>query len=163
MNASRCLIQLAAAAWVAALSMSTQAAMLCRWENAEGRTVVADRVPAKYKDVAECIDSRRFELTAEERREGEARAAAERKAAEQRSQEVAAQQQSTSTARPVIRTAARKPSADDCAAQFRRYQASQGCFAPYFILNGIRTEAYANCVEVPDPSFTCGAPDWRNP
>jgi hypothetical protein len=41
----------------------------------------------------------------------------------------------------------------------RAYAESQACFAPYRNVNGsVSAEAYQRCIEVPDPSPSCGIP-----
>ena len=45
-----------------------------RWVDENGRIQFSDVVPEKYKKSAKKIDSRQYELSAEQRREAEARA-----------------------------------------------------------------------------------------
>jgi hypothetical protein len=60
------------------LSASVQATSLCRWVDESGRTQIAEVVPEKYRKVAVCTDSRRYELSAEQRRAAEQRVADDR-------------------------------------------------------------------------------------
>jgi hypothetical protein len=46
------------------LSASVQATSLCRWVDESGRTQIAEVVPEKYRKVAVCTDSQKYELSA---------------------------------------------------------------------------------------------------
>lgn len=43
---------------------------------------------------------------------------------------------------------------DKCQEEWRKYQESQACFAPYRLANGgIKAEAFQHCVELKQPEF----------
>lgn len=50
------------------------------------------------------------------------------------------------------------PAADpksQCREEWRKYKASQDCFAPYVTVNGIKGEAYQHCTELRQPTKFC--------
>jgi hypothetical protein len=48
------------------LSASVQATSLCRWVDESGRTQIAEVVPEKYRKVAVCTDSQKYEPSPEQ-------------------------------------------------------------------------------------------------
>lgn len=50
------------------------------------------------------------------------------------------------------------PAADpksQCREEWRKYKASQDCFAPYVTVNGVKSEAYQHCTELRQPTKFC--------
>ena len=89
------------AALGAVFSLPLHAADVFRWVDENGRTQISDMVPEKYRKSAVKIDSYRYELSAEQRAEVDARAAASasvflRRASATRSFAAAAARASTS-------------------------------------------------------------------
>ena len=133
------------------------------WTDENGKTHLADSVPAKYRKAAVRIDSSQFELTPEEQREAAAaRAALEKKAA------AVSAPAPTKPARPATPGAAAPlrapasngaPSARECEALQREYRESLECFAPYVNANGsLKPGAFASCKSVVNPTLRCGSP-----
>ena len=136
-----------------------QAAEIYRWVDEAGRTQFSDTVPDKYKKSATRTDTRQFEVSDEQRREGEARAERERA-------KMQALEEQRARAKPAVQAPAKpKPAATatgDCAELHRKYQESLDCFAPFIQANGTtRAEAYSKCAVVKDPSPECGPPGSR--
>lgn len=134
------------------------AADIYRWVDESGRTQMSDVVPEKYKKSATRIDSRQFELTAEQRREAEARAA-EAKQRKARSDAVEAAGSASAAALAAAASAPRPTASEssDCATLRRLYRESQECFAPYRTVNGTtKAEAFEKCTPVADPVSKCG-------
>ncbi|NUZ07857.1 DUF4124 domain-containing protein [Piscinibacter koreensis] len=142
------------------------AADIYRWTDESGRTHLSDVVPERYKRSAQRVDSRQFELSEAERRQGEARAAALRQAAATPASAASAPRgarlgaggvRSAASGAPTAGSTA--PTAEDCSMLQRQYLASQGCFAPCRQANGsINAECAARCPQVVDPSPRCGLP-----
>src|SRR5512143_339175 len=65
------------------LPAASFATPLCRWVDDAGRTQIADVVPERYRKAATCSDSQAYELTPEQRREAERRAAEDKARARQ--------------------------------------------------------------------------------
>lgn len=65
------------------LSTCAGATSICRWVDERGRTQIAEVVPEKYKKAAICTDSRRYELSAEQRQAAERRVAEDKARARQ--------------------------------------------------------------------------------
>jgi hypothetical protein len=145
---------------------TAHAADIYRWVDENGRTQVSDQVPEKYRASAKRLgDSRQHELTAEQRREADVRAAREKSRAEEEAQAKAhAEAQAAATASAALATraasAAGKPEpgeASVCNDLRRRYQQSQDCFEPYRTATGIRAEAFDVCgPPLTDPFRRCG-------
>lgn len=139
-----------------------RAADIYRWVDEQGRTQFSDSVPDKYKKSAIRTDTRQFEVSDEQRREGEARAEREREKM-QALDEQRARAKSVEAA-PAVPAKPKAPAtaAGDCVELHRQYQESLDCFAPYVMSNGAtRAEAYTKCTVVKDPSDRCGPPGSR--
>ena len=63
---------------LALFSPTVGATTICRWVNENGRTQISEVVPDKYKKVATCTDSQKYELSPEQRRAAEQRVAEDR-------------------------------------------------------------------------------------
>ncbi len=149
---------------LALLSQTADAAPLCRWVDENGRTQISDVVPGKYAKVAVCTDSRKYELSAQEQRDAERRAFADR--AKPVGDATNAPKQAASSPRPPV-VAASQPrpkrpseavtSTTDCNTSWRIYEESVECFGPFRnALGGIKPEAFDVCNEVASPAPRCG-------
>ena len=145
-----------------AAAFAAQAADIYVWTDENGKTHLADSVPAQYRKAAVRIDSSQFELTAEQQRE----AAAARAALEKKADAVAAP---ASSSPPAVNPGAVSPSraaapigppsAGRCEALQREYRDSLECFAPFVNANGsLKPGAFASCKSVVNPTLQCGSP-----
>ncbi|MCU0927044.1 MAG: DUF4124 domain-containing protein [Hydrogenophaga sp.] len=146
---------------VMALVAPLQAADIYRWVDDQGRTHLSDVVPDRYRDSATRIDSRRYELTPEQRREADERAAQEGLRDAPANPAVSAPAAPTSTvatpAPPVKRPVERVTEATSCETWWRLYRESQECFGPFRTVGGgIKPEAFDHCNEIPSPETRCG-------
>ena len=146
------------------LSTCAGATSIGRWVDERGRTQIAEVVPEKYKKVAICTDSQRYELSAEQRR------AAERRVAEDkaRARRAAAQPPANGAAsaprpaRAVSQSGAKRPTevvtdATDCPTWWRIYNESVECFGPYRTTRGAtKPEGFDQCNVVASPEPKCG-------
>jgi len=143
------------------LASPLHAADIYRWVDDAGRTHLSDVVPEKYKKSAQRIDSKQFDVSAEQRREAEALASQEKARAAQ-----AMQRKTRADAAEAARAAwagtLGKPrtsgnDSNDCATLQRLYRESQECFAPYRTVNGsTKAEAFEKCTVVVNPEVKCG-------
>jgi Domain of unknown function (DUF4124) len=138
------------------LSFPACAADIYRWVDENGKVHVSDVVPEKYRNSAKRIDSRESEVSPQQRRDAEARAAAERAKADAAATAAPADA-AQSTAQP-----ARKPAAaagTECEQAHRLYKESVDCFAPFVTAGGaVKGDAFKQCTALPDPSPRCGPP-----
>ncbi|MEO8805915.1 MAG: DUF4124 domain-containing protein [Burkholderiaceae bacterium] len=157
---------LAIAAFGAAFSLPLHAADVYRWVDENGRTQLSDTVPEKYRKSAVKIDSRRYELSAEQRTEVDARTAAEKARLDEAQRkkalaDAAAAASAPASAGSVGKTAARKPAdpATDCETLQRLYRESEDCFAPFKTVGGAtKAEAFQKCTVAESPVTKCGVP-----
>lgn len=159
---------LAIAALGGALSLPLYAADMYRWVDENGRTQLSDTVPEKYRKSAVKIDSRRYELSAEQRSEVDTRTAAAEKTRLEEAQRkkaladaAAAAASAPASAGSAGKTAARKPAeaATDCATLQRLYRESEDCFALFKVVGGAtKAEAFQKCTVAESPVTKCGAP-----
>lgn len=146
------------------LVQAVGAAPICRWVDESGRTQLSDFVPDQYKKVATCTDSQKYELSPEQRREADQRAADER--ARPRSEAANPPKEGASgplsPAAPASEPGAKRPAqivtdATDCQTWWRIYDESADCFGPYRTApGGIKPEAFDKCNVVPSPELKCG-------
>lgn len=156
-------ISLAAMALVL-LSTGVGATSICRWVDEKGRTQIAEVVPEKYKDVAVCTDSQKYELSpaqaqAAEQRAAEARARAHQAASKPPEERVSSAPRAAAAAsRPgVKRPTERVTEATDCATWWRIYDESVECFGPYRTTRGAtKAEAFDKCNVIASPEPKCG-------
>ena len=145
-----------------ALHVSTAGATsVCRWLDESGRTQVAEVVPDRYKKVATCSDSQKYEISPEQRR-----AAAERVAEDsERARQAAAKlppERASNPARPAAQPNTKRPTgvvteATDCPTWWRIYDESVECFGPYRTARGAtKVEGFDKCNVIPNPELTCG-------
>ncbi len=119
-----------------------------RWVDEDGRVHFSDTVPQQHKKSATSIDSRQYELSPEQRKEAEARAAREKERSEEIAKQKAAEAATPTKSTPKAGTAAAKPPAPatDCATLLQRFRESSECYAPFFNVNGsIKNNAYETC------------------
>ena len=72
-----------AAVALSLLSTGAAATSICRWVNESGRTQIAEVVPEKFRAVAICTDSQKYELSPEKRQAAEQRVAEDQARARQ--------------------------------------------------------------------------------
>jgi hypothetical protein len=151
-------------------SSAAQAADIYQWVDENGRTQISDFVPEKYRKSATKIDSRRFELTADQKAQVQSRLALEaQKAAAADADRRKAQSDAVSASRPASGPASVQTSPRpvvkvdaDCDTLRKLFRESQECFAPYVNTNGsVKAEAYERCTSLPDPAFKCGVATSR--
>ncbi|MDI1246184.1 MAG: hypothetical protein PSV24_12355 [Rhodoferax sp.] len=141
-----------------------QSTSICRWVDESGRTQLSDVVPEQYKKLATCIDSRKYELSPQQQREAESRAAEQKKRA---LQDAAVPPGGVDASPPVTTGAESLPNAKrpteaitettDCASRWRIYDESAACFGPYKTTQGaIKPEGFDHCNDIPSPEITCG-------
>jgi hypothetical protein len=132
--------------------------------NESGLTQIADVVPDKYKKVATCTDSRKFEVSPEQRRAAEKRVADDRAAASKAAARPPPEG-AASSPRPAgaaSQPGAKRPTelvtdATDCPTWWRLYDESADCFGPYRTTRGAtKVEAFDKCNVVPNPEPRCG-------
>ena len=146
------------------LSTCAGATSICRWVDERGRTQLAEVVPEKYKKVAICTDSRRYELSAEQRQAAERRVAEDKARARQAAAQPPANGAS-SAPRPASAAShpgAKRPTevvtdATDCPTWWRIYDESVECFGPYRTTRGAtKREGFDQCNVVASPEPKCG-------
>jgi hypothetical protein len=126
-----------------------------RWVDEKGVVHYGDTVPDQYKSTA----TRKSELKDAQPTTNPGEEAAAQKARE-RARAVLERKPEEAAPPPVNGPAATAPAAEtidtsklSCEQQWARYNASQGCFAPFRNADGsIRAEAYDNCTQVPQPA-----------
>ena len=150
------LLLAAACGWTAAAS----AADIYRWVDKDGKVHLSDKPPPGRPDAEPLTNSKRYEVTPAERKAAQDRAAKDKAAVQaiESARKGEAAQRAASAA-SASKTAEGKPPAPPsnesaCERQWRDYEASQGCFAPYRLANGgLRPEAREKCgADVPTPS-----------
>lgn len=145
----------------AGLAFGAGATDIYRWVDENGRTHLSDVVPERYRDAATRVDSRSHELTPEQQREAQERAARE---AERAGRAPPAAAQAPLPPAPVVpptavvkRPAQTVTESTDCTTWWRLYQESQECFGPFRLVGGgIKPEAFDHCNEIPSPELRCG-------
>ena len=149
------------------MSVPLHAADLYRWVDESGRTQFSDTVPEKYRKSAVKIDSRRYELSTEQRAEADERAALAEKSrlADAQRKKALADASASAAAAPgaasLGKSTARKPAdpATDCETLQRLYRESEDCFAPFKMVGGAtKAEAFQKCTAVENPTPKCGTP-----
>lgn len=146
------------------LSASVQATSLCRWVDESGRTQIAEVVPERYRKVAVCTDSQKYELSAEQRRAAEQRVADDKERARVAAAKPPSDRASSARgpARAASKPGAKQPTeivtADtDCATWWRIYDESVECFGPFRTTRGAtKPEGFDRCNVVASPESRCG-------
>jgi hypothetical protein len=154
---------------IAALCGTAWAADIYRWVDEQGRVQMSDRPPPKSsgRPVTK-HDSPKDEVTPEQRKAAQERAARDRqrlKGAEDDRAKAAAPQAvkprpaaSSGFADESDPSLPARASAEDCRMWRQEYRRNAACFAPYRLVNGgIKPEAFSVCgPELLDPEFECG-------
>ncbi len=146
------------------LSSCAGATSICQWVDSAGRTQLAEVVPEKYRKVAVCTDSQRYELTPEQRLAAQQRGADERAQARREAARPPADGASSarSPERAASQPSAKRPSgvvteATDCTTWWRIYDESVECFGPYRTAHGTtKAEAFDRCNVIASPEHKCG-------
>jgi hypothetical protein len=130
-----------------------------RWIDDQGRVQYSDSVPASEQSKAESVDVKSSKVSDAQRREAQTRVAKERELSESlaRHREAAA---SKATLKPVASAVGLPPATKrdaggkaHCEEEWRKYQESQACFAPFrTATGGIKAEAFQRCIEVKQPA-----------
>lgn len=143
------------------------AAEIYRWVDDSGRVTYSDNVPQKYRKSAFVIDTREMEVSAEQRKAAEDRAAREREflaeAQRRRERDEALHAAGTQIVVPAVGSRAiTVPPNAGCGVRQQAFRESQECFAPFRMANGaVRVEAFPVCGNpIPDPSPQCGTTTW---
>jgi hypothetical protein len=145
-------------------SSTVGATPVCRWVDASGRTQVAEVVPDKYKKVAICTDSQRFELSPEQLRAARQRADDDSARAQKAAARPPLERAPNSASRPgpASQPGVKRPievvtEATDCPTWRRLYDESVACFGPYRTTGGAtKVEAFDKCNVIPSPEPKCG-------
>jgi hypothetical protein len=153
-----------AAVALSLLSTGAGATSICRWVNESGRSQIAEVVPEKYRKVADCTDSQKYELSDEQRQAAQQRVAEDRARARQAAANPPADRASDAarSARAVAQARAKRPTevvtdATDCPAWWRIYDESVECFGPYRTARGATSvEGFDTCNVVASPEAKCG-------
>ena len=146
------------------LSMDAGATSICRWVNERGQTQIADVVPEKYKKVAICTDSQKYELSPAQRQAAERRLAEDQARARTAAAKLLADRASSAPgpARAASRPGPKRPTevvtgTTDCTTWWRIYDESAACFGPYRTTRGaIKVEGFEICNVVESPVPKCG-------
>ena len=146
------------------LSMDAGATSICRWVNERGQTQIAEVVPEKYKKVAICTDSQKYELSPEQRQAAEQRLAEDKARARTAAAQPLADRASSAPgpARAASRTGPKRPTevvtdTTDCTSWWRIYDESAACFGPYRTTRGaLKVEGFEICNVVASPVPKCG-------
>jgi hypothetical protein len=132
------------------LAFAAHGAEIYRWTDESGKTHISDTVPAKYKDAATRIDSKAFELSPDQRRDAETRAAAQKARSDSQippgPTTAPAPLPAPASLSPTRPASAPGPAKDSCEAQWREFRDSLDCFAPFMDVNGsLRPGAFDTC------------------
>jgi len=151
---------------LALLSPVARSTSICRWVDENGRTQMSDVVPEQYSKSAICSDSQKYELSPEQRREAEQRAAE----AQRRTRHEIVDPPTDLASKPPVATgegalpSAKRPTevitdATDCQTRWRIYDESVECFSPYRTTRGAtKPEGFDKCNVIPSPEIKCGPP-----
>ena len=160
-----------------------QAADIYRWVDDQGQTQMSDVVPEKYRDKATRINSKKYELTSDQKADARDRAVYEAQRARDE-KEIRRQAQYEDQARERerrylanqelarARAKANQASSSDsarnhCEELWRRYNDGVACFSRFAAGNvgggsvRIRPEAYQFCTDAPLPPSSCPLPAAR--
>ncbi|APW44541.1 DUF4124 domain-containing protein [Rhodoferax saidenbachensis] len=146
------------------LTSALGATSICRWVDANGRTQMSDVVPDGYQNSASCTNSQKYELSPEQQRDAEKRAADERSLLRSHEQGMPPKTPSSPAAPAGAETPVRtkRPAqlvtdSTDCQTWWRIYDESSECFGPFKTTQGgIKPEAFDQCNEVKSPELQCG-------
>jgi hypothetical protein len=121
-------------------------------------------VPEKYRKVAVCTDSQKYELSAEQRRAAEQRVTDDKERARKAAANPPSDRASSAArpARAASQAGTKRPTevvtADtDCTTWWRIYDESVECFGPYRTTRGAtKPEGFDRCNVVASPEPKCG-------
>ena len=142
------------------LAGSVAAAEIYKWIDEHGQTQYGNSVPKAHRSQAKAIELDP-EVTDAQRDEAQARSVKERALAESmtRERQKAAQKVAPKPSVPPapVKPVSSGPGPSDkkrqCEEDWKRYQESQACFAPYRTANGgIKAEAFQHCAELKQPA-----------
>ena len=155
---------LLAAAGLVLFPPTLHATSICRWVDESGRTQMAEAVPDRFRNVATCTDTGKYEASPAQRDAAQRRSADDR--ARLRSEAAKPPAQVASGAMRPARAAsgpgAKRPSeivtdATDCTTWWRIYDESVECFGPFRTSRGAtKVEAFDVCNTVESPQGRCG-------
>ena len=166
---------------------SLRAGDIYRWVDDKGQPQVSDVVPAKYQDQATRINSKKYELSSDQKAEARDRAVYESQRARDENQmqrQAQSEAQAEERARQYLaaqalararaktgQTSAEDTSADNAKSQcdelWRRYNDGVACFSRFAAGNvgggsvRIRPEAYQFCTDAALPPSSCTLPAAR--
>ncbi len=160
-----------------------QAADIYRWVDDQGQTQMSDVVPEKYRDKATRINSKKYELTSDQKADARDRAIYEaQRARDEKEMRRQAQYEDQARERERrylanqelarARAKANQASSSDrarnnCEELWRRYNDGVACFSRFAAGNvgggsvRIRPEAYQFCTDAPLPPSSCPLPAAR--
>ena len=145
--------------WAASCFSPAYGADIYRWVDENGRIHYSDAAPHRSRKSVTRMDSRQYELTPEQRKEAEARAARDRAASVNVPERKAEAAPSVAPANPPENHASAKPEApaSDCDTLLQRFWESYECFAPFMNVNGsYKPNAFETCgPAVPYPAREC--------
>ncbi|MDO9420962.1 MAG: DUF4124 domain-containing protein [Herminiimonas sp.] len=124
-----------------------------KWIDDSGKVNVSDTVPEKYRARAKLIDMRAAGSPSDSQRTDAFKRSEKEKLMAEPPPERAFPASPSHIGKPINTPVA----FTECEKKFQAYRASQECFAPYKIKNGMKEEAAQNCMEVKDPTFECGS------
>lgn len=160
----RPLFKLLSASTALLIALAAQATVIYQWVDENGRTQMSDAVPEQFKASAKRIDSVQFELSPDQKRQVQERAAKE----SARADEADSRRPSTPANQPPMpaykASAPKRPAqgvtdATDCATWRRLYRESAECFGLYRTARGgMKAEAFEKCNPIPSPELKCGPP-----
>jgi hypothetical protein len=123
---------------------------------------MADTVPEKYKKVATCTDSQKYEPSPEQRQAGERRAAEDKARTSQAAAKPGDRASTAAPPRAASQPGAKRPTevvtdATACSTWWRVYEESLECFGTFRTTRGAtKEEAFDKCNVVPSPELKCG-------
>ncbi|CAN5919481.1 hypothetical protein BH11PSE8_BH11PSE8_28170 [soil metagenome] len=140
------------------LSTGAEATPVCRWADESGRIHIAEVVPEKYTRIADCKDSKSYELSPEQRQPSTRRTPEVEAGPGRAPVGSHGRPDARAAARPTVkRPAEAVTDATDCPTRWRLYDESAACFAPYRTTRGaIKAKAFDKCKVVESPEPKCG-------
>jgi hypothetical protein len=125
-----------------------------QWVDDSGKTHMSEMVPEKFKATAKRVDSRRYEVSDDQRNAALARAAKDKRLLAPKQIAEVAQPTVVNDAKPV-----EPVQQSTCSKKWDEYYRSQECFAPFLrrFSGGatLNPEAYSKCKNVNTPAMEC--------
>ena len=160
-----------------------QAADIYRWVDDQGQTQMSDVVPEKYRDKATRINSKKYELTSDQKADARDRAVYEAQRARdekemrrqaqyedqarERERRYLANQELARARAKANQSSSSDSARNNCEELWRRYNDGVACFSRFAAGNvgggsvRIRPEAYQFCTDAPLPPSSCPLPAAR--